>query len=108
MRCPAIISVAMNGKYYVDLGEHWNEAIVLYQLFIAPSGSKKSAFIDLHKKPLFQMSKRFQSSYDNDASLSPALARERINVLKQSKGIQFKELDKTCRFPSGNPDYNSL
>jgi hypothetical protein len=108
MGCLGIISVALNGKYFVDLGENWIEPIVLYQLFIAPSGSRKSSFIDLHKEPLREMLKNLQYAFDNDSSLNPALAKDKIKALKQSQNMSIKVLQKNCRFPSGNPDYNSL
>jgi hypothetical protein len=108
MGCLGIISVAMNGKYFVDLEEHWKEPIVLYQLFIAPSGSRKSSFIDLHKEPLRETLKSLQLAFDNDSSLNPARANEKINALKQSKKISIKNLLKNSKFPSGNPDYHTL
>jgi hypothetical protein len=85
-----IASIAMNGKYKVNM-ETWQESVSLYQFFIAASSDRKSGFINMLKEPLIDVIREHQKDYDEKIAAMKDKSRFIIKTLNQSRSSDVKE-----------------
>jgi hypothetical protein len=101
-------SVAMNGRYIADLGNNWLEPVLTYLLFLAPSGSRKSFFINLLKQPIEETLKMQQETFDKKAAKEADCAKLIKDELKASRRRDAKKLRSECGLLSDSFDLDSF
>jgi hypothetical protein len=102
------VAAPLNGKFIVKVDEQWNEPVLLYQLFIAPSGQLKSSFINMFKEPLSRELQVMQNVFDEEIYDIKPISKLVLNSLQQSLTNETKNLAKKCRNHHDKLDIASL
>lgn len=102
------ISTALCGRFKICLTPTWQEIVSLYALIVAPSGSRKSALINLIKHPLLQAMKEKQAEYDKYSRDAKRLAKEQQKAIELARNLDIKDMVKSCRSAGVGSNYRKL
>ena len=102
------ISMASWGRYTVRVNQYWSEPINLYSLVIAPSGTRKSALVEILKQPFVEFIGNIRQEYDRLSPRQDFIAKEQLRALKkvrqdESNRILVREAKK-----GGSCDYDTI
>ncbi len=101
-----VIAIALCGRFRIKLEPGWEEAVLLYSMMIAESGSQKDSLINMVRHPLDQAMKELQDNYDKTASKKKMEHTVQQEVFKSNLRADIKRISKVCYDPkSGNRDY---
>jgi hypothetical protein len=77
------LSMGARGRYKLRLDSHWNEALNLYTMISAASGSKKSLLVDIFKTPF----KDFEAQRNQNYSAKHPIATEQAITIHKAKEV---------------------
>jgi hypothetical protein len=102
------ISIALCGRFTIQLTQDWREAISLYTMLIAPSGSKKSSLMRAMKEPLAQVMGTEQAKYNQNANELKQKYNLKKKALESRRNADMKEKVNACHDPEHGSDYDKL
>jgi hypothetical protein len=89
------VSTALQGKVKINTEiPGWNETVNFYTFFIAPSGSRKSGFIEILKEPLLELITERQKHYDETNHNEKIFANEKNKALNKLSNMEISRLVK--------------
>jgi hypothetical protein len=100
-----ITSIAMNGKYQVEIKTTWIENVLLYQLFLDPTGDKINVFINWLKESLNIEMNNSQKEFDRLTVKEKFNSRIMLNLLNNSIKNDTKTIFKESKLSSGSINY---
>lgn len=83
-------SIAMHGRYVVQLDPYWREPVVLYILIAKASGQRKSSLVTMLKSPMMRLMQELQDEYDQEKAnrIGP------MNIARMMKNVHLNAIAK--------------